>query len=173
MSIRGAWKHRQNILLEGSFLKVLARIYTSFGENHGKYRTARSTSVPGNRTRHPSTSFWGWGQGRTARHPCLTMDSNPEPQVQQPASLTTAPFRRRIVQVRDKVILIKISFHYFPESDFFVRSPCIKFINWKVFNFRVITSLQKKKKLQFSILKIERVILNWKLNAVLEDHISK
>ena len=35
-------------------------------------------------------SHW-WGQGRTARHPCLTRDSNPGHLVQQPASLTTTP----------------------------------------------------------------------------------
>ena len=36
-------------------------------------------------------SHW-WSQGRTARHPFLIRDSNPEPLVQQMASLTTAPF---------------------------------------------------------------------------------
>ena len=35
-------------------------------------------------------SHW-WGQGRIARHPCLTWDSNPGPLDQQPASLTTSP----------------------------------------------------------------------------------
>ena len=41
-------------------------------------------------------SYW-WSQERTALHPCLTRDSNPEPLVQQPASLTTAPFGRPIM----------------------------------------------------------------------------
>ena len=31
----------------GSFYGILARIYASFGENHGKLRTARSTSATG------------------------------------------------------------------------------------------------------------------------------
>ena len=33
-------------------------------------------------------SHW-WGQGRTARNPCLTRGSNSGPLVQQPASITT------------------------------------------------------------------------------------
>ena len=33
----------------------------------------------------------GGAKGRTARHPCLTRDSNPGPLVQQPASLTASP----------------------------------------------------------------------------------
>ena len=31
----------------GSFYRILARIYASFGENHGKLQTARSTSAIG------------------------------------------------------------------------------------------------------------------------------
>ena len=46
-------------------------------------------------------NYW-WSQGRTARHPCLTRDSNPEPLELQPASLTTAPFGRQGV-LRDLI----------------------------------------------------------------------
>ena len=58
-------------------------------------RQARLQIEPGT-SRLPvfECSHW-WSQGRTARHPCLIRDSNPEPLVQQPASLTTAPFGRQ------------------------------------------------------------------------------
>ena len=54
-------------------------------------RQARPRNEPG--TSHLPVfepSHW-WGQGRTARHPCLTRDSNSGPLVQHPASLTTSP----------------------------------------------------------------------------------
>ena len=87
----------------GSFQGILARIYASFGENNGKLRTARSTNATGDWTWHLplpvcERSYW-WSQGRTARHPCLIWDSNPEPQVQQPASLTIETFGRQITFV--------------------------------------------------------------------------
>ena len=42
----------------GLFYVILARIYASFGENHGKLRTARLTSATGVWTWHiPSSSF--------------------------------------------------------------------------------------------------------------------
>ena len=46
------------------FLRILLRIYANFGENHGKLRTASSTSATGDWTWNlPSTSF----EGRTTR----------------------------------------------------------------------------------------------------------
>ena len=54
-------------------------------------RQARPRYEPGiSRLPVCESSHW-WGQGRTARHPCLTRDSNPGSWVQQPASLTTSP----------------------------------------------------------------------------------
>ena len=59
-------------------------------------RQARPGIEPGT-SRLPvfERSYW-WSQGRTVRHPCLIRDSNPDPQVQQLAFLTAAPFGRRI-----------------------------------------------------------------------------
>ena len=70
---------------------ILARIYVSFGENHENSERLGPQARPGiepGTSRLPvcECSYW-WSQERTARHPCLTRDSNPEPQVQQPASL--------------------------------------------------------------------------------------
>ena len=43
---------------------ILARIYTNFGENHGKLKTTKSTNATGDWTRHfPSISL----EGRTAQ----------------------------------------------------------------------------------------------------------
>ena len=42
--------------LWGSFYGILARIYWSFGENHGKLRTPRWTSTMEDRIRHLSSS---------------------------------------------------------------------------------------------------------------------
>ena len=42
----------------GPFEGILTRIITSFGKNHGKLRTDKSTTANGNQTRHlPTTSF--------------------------------------------------------------------------------------------------------------------
>ena len=59
MSACGTWAYGGSALHgRGSFEGILARIYTSFEENHRKLRTAKSTSVIGVLTRHfPTISF--------------------------------------------------------------------------------------------------------------------
>ena len=58
MSACGTWVFEVSAFRGGSFWGILAGIYLSFGENHGKLRTTRSTTALGNRTRQlPSTSF--------------------------------------------------------------------------------------------------------------------
>ena len=88
------WPMGGECLPWGSFYGIPVRIYPSFRENLGKIRTARSTSVTGDWTRHfPSTSF----ECRTAQSLVgIRTDSltsmpypvfEPGPSVQQPAPL--------------------------------------------------------------------------------------
>ena len=77
----------------GVLLRILARIYDSFGENHEKFRSVRSTSAmriePGTSHLPVLSSHW-WGQQRTV----LTSMPYPVPSVQQSAPLTTTPLGR-------------------------------------------------------------------------------
>ena len=60
------WVYRGAYPKWRSFWGILGRIYTSFGENHGKLRTARSISATGVWTWHlPSSSFelYRWATG--------------------------------------------------------------------------------------------------------------
>ena len=58
ISARGIFGWRRSALLRESFWGILARIYESFGENHEKFRTARSTSATRYWNSHfPSTTF--------------------------------------------------------------------------------------------------------------------
>ena len=50
LGLQGMWPPR------GSFWGIIARIYANFGENHGKIRTARSSSVAGDWTWHLSSA---------------------------------------------------------------------------------------------------------------------
>ena len=71
---------------------VFTRVSEETTENSERLgRQARSRNEPGTSLLAVFERKHWWGQGRTARHPCLTLDSNPEPLVQQPTSLTTSP----------------------------------------------------------------------------------
>ena len=55
----------------------------------------------------------GGAKGRTARHLCLTRDSNPGPLVQQPASLTASPLVGKWAQINKLFSEIKTKREYY------------------------------------------------------------